>query len=234
MIKLIAILAIAIGVLAFTGIISASEAGPSKMLQVRLGNLEAVGEISGAATFELTDSSGETQTATKEFKADAGEPLEGLTASFAYVGPVRWKIHIADEDGRQLSLLEGDYPGYPYAVAAPLSDRLRVSATGDSVVFLDFITYLLEFEAIAVLNEQVGVGRVNATAGLDSNGNGTFEPREVVRTSAKPDNGLIKIAVPGLSSSVNVASFFIHFETPEEKQLAGLTGTWTFDGTESV
>ena len=45
MIKLIAILAIAIGVLAFTGIISASEAGPSKMLQVRLGNLEAVGNI---------------------------------------------------------------------------------------------------------------------------------------------------------------------------------------------
>ena len=234
MMKLMAVLAIAVFILAFSGAIRADGDTPSKMLQVRLGNLVAAEEVSGTVTFELTDSSGGTQIATKEFQADAGEPLEGLTASFAYLGPIRWKIHLADEEGRQLSQLEGDYPGYPYAVAAPLSSRLRVEAPEDSVVFLDFITFMLEFQAIAVLKENLGVERVNATAGLDSDGSGDFDPGEVVRTSANPENRLIKVTVPRLSSSVNVASFYIDFESPDGRQLANLAGTWTFDGAESV
>ena len=212
---------------------SAAESTPSKVLQVRLGNLKAATEVTGVVTFELTDQSGITQTATREFRVAAGEPLEDLAASFTYQGHFRWRIHLADEDGRQLSLLEGEYPGYPFAITAPLSSRLRVASPEDSVVFLDFIAFKLEFQAIAVLKDQA-VERVQATAGLDSDGSGVFDPGEVVNIWAKPDNRLIRVTVPRLSSSVSIASFFITLEAPDGRELAHLEGTWTFDGGESL
>ena len=216
------------------GTASADETTPSRVIQVRLGNLEAAADVAGTVTFELTDESGVTQTATSEFRADAGEPLEDLTASFTYQGPFRWRIHIADDGGRQLSLLEGKYPGYPYATTAPLSSRLRVADPAASVVFLDFLAFMLEFEAIAVLRDQEGLDRVHATAGLDSDGSGVFDPKEVVNTSTRPEDRLVRVTVPRLSSNVSTASFFIKLESPGGEQLANLEGTWTFDGGESL
>ena len=216
------------------GTASADEPTPSRVIQVRLGNLEAAADVAGTVTFELTDESGVTQTATSEFRADAGEPLEDLTASFTYQGPFRWRIHIADDGRRQLSLLEGKYPGYPYATTAPLSSRLRVTDPAASVVFLDFLAFMLEFEAIAVLRDQEGLDRVHATAGLDSDGSGVFDPDEVVNTSTRPEDRLVRVTVPRLSSNVSTASFFIKLESPGGEQLANLEGTWTFDGGESL
>ena len=235
MLKLIFLITvIAVLMAVFSGVVSADEPPPaSKVLQVRLGNLEAAAEVAGTVTFELTDQSGVTQTAVREFQAEPGEPLEGLAASFTYQGPFRWRIHIADDDGRQLSLLAGEYPGYPYAVVAPRSSRLSVTDPDDSVVFLDFIAFKLEFQAIAVLKD-AGMNRVHAEAGLDTNGNGVFDPDEVVNTSARPEDRLVRVTVPRLSSNVSTASFFIKLESPVGTELANLEGTWTFEGGESL
>ena len=214
--------------------VNAQEPPPSKLVRIRLGNLEATTPVAGAATFELTDQSGVSRKTTREFSAAAGDPLEDLEATFTYQGPFRWRIHIAGEDGEQLTLLEGNYPGYPYAIAEPLSESLRVASPEDSLVFLDFMAFMLEFEAIAVLREQEGVERVLASAGLDSDGSGAFDPKEMVNTEAKPTDRLIRVTVPRLSSSVNVASFFIRLESKDGDQLANLEGTWSFDGGESL
>ena len=237
MFKLAVLSLVAVIVVASSGAVSAMEATtPSKarMLQVRLGNLEAVEEVSGAVTFELTDSSDATQSITREFHAEAGERLEDMAASFTYMGPFRWSIHIVDDAGRQLSFLEGDYPGHPYSVTAPLSNRLRVADPEQSVVFFELITFMLEFEAIAVLREHTGFDQVRATAGLDSDGNGVFERDEVVETIAKPENRMVRVTVPRLSSTVTVASFFISLASLGGHQLATLEGTWSFDNGESV
>ncbi len=217
----------------FSVSVNAQEPPPSKLVQVRLGNLEAASPVSGAATFQLTDQSGRPMETTKEFSAAAGESLEGLEATFAYQGPFRWRIHIAGEEGQQLTLLEGNYPGYPYSVAEPLSKELRVASPEESLVFLNFMAYTLEFEAIAVLREQEGVERVLASAGLDSDGSGAFDSKELVNTEAKPKGRLVRVSVPRLSSSVNVASFFIRLESKDGEQLANLEGTWSFDGSVS-
>ena len=235
MLKLIFFIIVATALMvAFSETIDAQEPPPSKLIRIRLGNLEAATDVAGTATFKLTDQSGMSQETTRDFSADAGEPLEDLTASFAYQGPFRWRIHITDDEGQQLILLEGNYPGYPYAIAEPRSDRLRLASPQDSLVFLDFMAFMLEFEAIAVLKNQEGVGRVLASAGLDSDGSGVFDPNEVVNTGAKPENRLIHVTVPRLSSNVNMASFFIRLESPSGDQLANLEGTWTFDGGESL
>ncbi len=232
--KLILIAAAVVLTIALSGVAVADEPTPSKVLQVRLGNLAAVGEVAGQVTFELTDQSGETQTATREFRAGAGEPLDELAASFTYQGPFRWRVHIADDDGRQLSLLEGNYPGYPFSLAVPLSSRLRVEDHGESVVFLDFVAFQLQFEAIAVIRDQEGMDRVHATAGLDSDGSGVFDPDEVVNAVARPENRLIRVSVPRLSSTVEAARFFIRLESQDGRELANLEGTWTFEGGESL
>ena len=101
------------------------------------------------------------------------------------------------------------------------------------MVFLDFMAYTLEFEAIAMLREQEGVERVFASVGLDSDGSGAFDPKEVVNTEAKPEDRLVRVSVPRLSSSVNVASFFIRLESKDGEQLANLEGIWSFDGSVS-
>ena len=230
-----ALVAIIMG--ASSGAVSAMDAPaplPSKVLQVRLGSLEAVEEVSGAVTFALTDSSGETQSVTREFQAESGEPLGDLKASFTYMGPFQWSILVNDDDGRQLTFLEGDYPGYPYSVAAPLSNRLRVADPEQSIVFLDLISFMLKFDAIALLREENGLERVHVTVGLDSDGSGDFGPDEVVKTVAKPERRLIRVSVPSLSSTVTIASFFISLSSPGGQQLANLEGTWSFDDGESV
>ena len=228
---------VAVIMVASSGAVSAMDAPaslPSKVMQVRLGSLEAVEEVSGAVTFALTDSSGETQSVTREFQAESGEPLGDLEASFTYMGPFQWSILVNDDDGRQLTFLEGDYPGYPYSVAAPLSNRLRVADPEQSIVFLDLISFMLKFDAIAVLREETGLERVHATVGLDSDGSGDFDPDEVVKTVAKPESRLVRVSVPRLSSTVKVASFFISLSSHEGQQLANLEGTWSFDDGESV
>ena len=213
--RIISTILVAIAVSALLGgAASAAENTPSKVVQVRLGNLVATDEMSGTVTFELTDASGETQSARRESQAGAGEPLEGLAATFSYQGSFRWTIHTADANGRQLSHLEGEFPGYPYSVAAPLSSRLQVASPEDSVVFLEFVSFMLELEAIAVLKDREGLERVHATAGLDSNGSNIFDAKEEVSTEAKPEHRLVRVTVPRLSSSVNVASFFIRLTTP--------------------
>ena len=213
--------------------VNAQEPPPSKLIRVRLGNLEAVTPVSGAATFQLTDQSGIPRETTSEFNAAAGESLDDLEATFTYQGDFRWKIHITDEEGELLTLLEGNFPGYPYAIAESLSKRLRVASPEDSMVFLDFMAYTLEFEAIAVLREQKGVERVLASAGLDSDGSGAFDPKEMVNTEASPEDRLIRVSIPRLSSSVNTASFFIRLESKDGDQLANVEGTWSFDGSVS-
>ena len=238
MLKLIIFVAVATALLVIFAVdfnvsVNAQEPPPSKLIQVRLGNLEAATPVAGAATFELTDQSGVSRKTIREFSSADGEPLGNLDATFTYQGPFRWSIHIVDEDGERLTLLEGNYPGYPYAIAEPLSKKLRVVSPEESLVFLDFMAYTLEFEAIAVLGEQEGVKRVLASAGLDSDGSGAFDPKEVVNTEAKPTGRLVRVSVPRLSSSVNVASFFIRLESMEGEQLANLEGTWSFDGSVS-
>ena len=101
-------------------------------------------------------------------------------------------------------------------------------------MFFELITFMLEFEAIAVLREHTGFDQVRATAGLDSDGNGVFERDEVVETIAKPENRMVRVTVPRLSSTVTVASFFISLASPDGHQLATLEGTWSFDNGESV
>lgn len=238
MLKLLFFVAVATALLVIFSVgfsvnVNAQEPPPSKLIRVRLGNLEAVTPVSGAATFQLTDQSGIARETTSEFSAAAGESLEDLKATFTYQGNFRWKIHITDEEGEQLTLLEGNYPGYPYAIAEPLSKKLRVASPEDSLVFLDFMAYTLEFEAIAVLREQEGVERVLASAGLDSDGSGAFDPKEVVNTEAKPEGRMIRVFVPRLSSNVNMASFFIRLESKDGDQLANVEGTWSFDGSVS-
>ena len=218
------------------GAVSAAEttAPSQRVVQVRLANLEAVEEVTGTATFELADRSGATQSHTQAFHAEAGEGLDEMAASFNYVGPFRWSIRVADDDDRQLTHLAGDYPGYPYSEVAPLSNRLRVVETAESVVFLDLISFMLEFDAIAVLRDQAGLKRVRASAGLDSDGSGVFDDGEVVSTVAKPEERLVRVTVPRLSSTVTVASFFYSLTDTDGQQLAYVEGTYSFDGGKSV
>ena len=216
------------------GPVRAAEETAQKLVQVRVGNLTAVEDVAGTVTFELTDRGGITQSVAKEFHIRAGERLEDLDASFTYSGPFHWTIHIADDDGRQLTFLAGEYPGYPYSEAAPLSNRLRVVKKEQSVVFLDMVSFMLEFEAVALLREQTELDRVHVSAGLDSNGDGVFGTGEVVETIATPRARLVRVTVPALSSTVTTPSFFFRLDSPNGLQLAYAKGAWSYEGGDSV
>ena len=232
----IGILLAAFMVVVIGGAVSAAEATATaqKLVQVRVGNLAAVQDVTGTVTFELTDRGGITQSVAKEFHIRAGERLEDLDASFTYSGPFHWTIHIADDDGRQLTFLAGEYPGYPYSEAAPLSNRLRVVKKEQSVVFLDMVSFLLEFEAVALLREQTELDRVHVSAGLDSNGDGVFGTGEVVEAIATPRARLVRVTVPALSSTVTTPSFFFRLASPNGLQLAYAKGAWSYEGGDSV